>query len=108
MESFRDTHGILDTINFYIQKFELYPGRAPRVDTSLSGGSLVAAALVDVGSLDANDAKTMPERCQKKMASWQQFLCPKDTHTKNTKIVHSQFLADPDASRSPHSMPHDE
>ena len=51
MESFRDTHGILDTINFYIQKFELYPRRGPRVDTSLSGGSLVAAALVDVGSL---------------------------------------------------------
>ena len=54
--SFRDTHGILDTINFYIQKFELYPGRGPRVDTSLSGGSLVAAALVDVGSLDTQPA----------------------------------------------------
>ena len=52
---------------------------------------------------DANDAKTMPERCQnnakKEMASWQQFLCPKDTHTKNPKIARALSISpNPDAS----------
>ena len=46
-----------------------------------------------------NNAKTMPKRC-KNNAKKMQFLCPKDTHTKNPKIARALSISpNPDASR---------